>query len=168
MCSSTHSWLSLDGHKLDSFIPQALHPCGKCQWYPLDWRISGSQSQSECCVKGKFSSPYQDLNSNYSAVQPTQSYSILLLAFMKRQKTLYLLLLSLLFLFFIAKKLLNSNEPFLMPYLNESTIEKQNMSATNLDRIGYKTESCILLLPCILSQLILQPTNALNTIHNKY
>lgn len=88
--------------------------------------------------------------------------SFLFLAFMYRQKTLYLLLLSLLFLFLITKKLLNSNKSFLMPYLNESTIEKQNMSATNLKKIGYKTASYILLLPCILSQLTHQPTNTLN------
>ena len=54
-----------------------------------------------------------------------------------------------------------------MPYLNESTTEKQYMSATNLEKTGYKTASCILLLPCILSQLIHQPTNTLNIIHNK-
>jgi len=49
-----------------------------------------------------------------------------------------------------------------MPYLNESTIEKQNMSVTNLKKIGYKTATYILLLPCILSQLIHKPTNTLN------
>jgi len=80
-----------------------------------------------------------------------------------KAENFYLLLLSLLFLFLITKKLLNSNKSFLMPYLNESTIEKQNMSATNLE----KRASCILLLPYILSQLIHEPTNTLNIIHNK-
>jgi hypothetical protein len=57
-CSSTHYLASaLDGGELSASRPGRFTLKGKSSWYPLDRRLGGPQSRSECGGKEKHSQP---------------------------------------------------------------------------------------------------------------